>query len=340
MSENHIDTLHLSGLASSIMDTWTGGMIERPPPRLASGFVLAAVSAIAFGLSGPIAKGLLDAGWSAGAAVAGRILIAATVLVLPGALAMRGRWHVIPRNIGVVFAYGAIAVAGCQLSFFNAVRYMPVGVALLIEYTAPMAVVGWLWLRHMQRPSAKTVLGGAISAVGLVLVLDLVSGGSVDPIGVLWALGAMAGLAVYWIMSGDEDSGLPPIALAAGGLLVGGVILVLAGLVGIVPFAATSADVVLAGSAFPWWIPVVALGVITAAIAYVCGIAAVRRLGSRLASFVGLTEVLAALVFSWLLLDQTPGPIQIVGGLFILFGVVLVKLGEKRMAALSDTLNT
>ena len=74
--------------------------------------------------------------------------------------------------------------------------------------------------------------------------------------------------------------------------------------------------------------PIVGLGVIAGAIAYIPGIVAARLLGSRLASFVALLEVLFALVFAWLLLDQLPGPVQLAGGVLVLGGVVLVKLGE------------
>jgi len=73
---------------------------------------------------------------------------------------------------------------------------------------------------------------------------------------------------------------------------------------------------------------------VTAALAYVTGIEAARRLGSRLSSFVALSEVLAALVFSWLLLDQVPHAVQFLGGALVLTGVVVVKLGESdRMSA-------
>ena len=53
--------------------------------------------------------------------------------------------------------------------------------------------------------------------------------------------------------------------------------------------------------------PLLVLGLVTAALAYATGIAASRRLGSRLASFVALLEVVAASCFAWLLLDQLPG---------------------------------
>ena len=68
----------------------------------------------------------------------------------------------------------------------------------------------------------------------------------------------------------------------------------------------------------------------TAAVAYVTGVAAGRRLGSRLASFVALSEVVAGVLWAWLLLGELPLPVQLLGGLLILAGVVCVKLGETR----------
>ena len=170
--------------------------------------------------------------------------------------------------------------------------------------------------------------GAVVALVGLVLVLDLLSGADLSVVGVLWALGAMIGAATYFVMSAEEGNGLPPLALAAGGLIVGGVTLLLAGLVGLVPMATSSEAVEFVGATVAWWVPVLALGVITAAVAYVTGIAAGRRLGSRLASFVALSEVVMSLVFAWLLLGELPRPVQLLGGVVILAGVVMVKLDE------------
>ena len=59
------------------------------------------------------------------------------------------------------------------------------------------------------------------------------------------------------------------------------------------------------------------------------GILGARLLGSTLASFVGLTEVLFAVLFAWLLLAELPGVLQLVGGAVLLSGVVAVRLGER-----------
>lgn len=314
---------------------------DRPVIRRSStttGLAFAVASAVSFGLSGALARGLLDAGWTAGSAVAARIGIAALVLAIPGALALRGRWHLLRGSALTVAVYGVAAVAGAQLCYFYAVSYMQVGVALLIEYTAPVAVVTWLWLRHGNRPNRRTVVGAVIASLGLVLVLDVISGAALSTTGVLWALGAMVGAATYFVIGADTDNGLPPISLAAAGLVVGGVVLLAAGWLGVLPMHTTRVDVVYNGHTVVWWVPVLALGLVTAAFAYVTGIEAGRRLGSRLSSFVALVEVLMALVFAWLLLGELPRAVQMLGGLLVLAGVVVVKLGEGSSAVTVEPL--
>ncbi|MGN6252266.1 MAG: EamA family transporter [Marmoricola sp.] len=300
---------------------------------MAGGLGLAVLSAASFGLSGALARGLLDAGWSAGAAVAARVTIAAVVLAVPTLALLRGRWPLLRRSAGTVVVYGLVAVAGCQFAYFEAVGSMTIAVALLLEYTAPVAVVGWLWLRHGERPRPATVAGAVLAAAGLVLVLGVLDGVSVSTAGLLWALGAMAGAATYFMLSAEESHGLPPLVLAGGGLLTAAVALGLLGLVGAVPMHATTRAVRYDGHLVAWWLPLLGLGVVSAALAYVTGIAASRRLGSRLASFVALGEVLAALVFAWLLLGELPRAVQLLGGVLVLAGVVLVRLGEGQAVA-------
>ena len=300
----------------------------RQPRRTATGLALAVVSAASFGLSGPLAKGLMATGWSTGAAVTVRVGLAAALLAAPAVLALGGRWWLLRSNAGLLLAYGGISVAGAQFAFFNAVEHLPVGTALLLEYTAPVAIVGWLWLRHGHRPGPQILVGALICGFGLVLVLEVFSGGEINLVGVAWGLAAMAGTACYFLLSAREGNGLPPLVLAEGGLLVGTALLALCGLIGFVPMTFTTTPVQYADGTVPWWVPVLGLGVVTAALSYTTGIAASRRLGARLASFVALTEVVAALVFAWLLLAEVPGPVQALGAGLILAGVVVVKLGE------------
>jgi drug/metabolite transporter (DMT)-like permease len=298
--------------------------------RARAGLAFAVLAAASFGLSGGLAAGLLDTGWSPAALVVCRLGVGALALTGPAVVALRGRWYLLRANAGFLLAFGLVAGAGVQFAYFNAIDRLPVAIAILIEYVAPVAVVGWLWARHRQTPTRLTVTGAAVAIAGLLLVLDVFSVGSVDGIGVLWALGGMVGCAFFFVVSSREDNGLPPLVLAAGGLVVGTIALGLAGLFGLVDMTAGTADATYNGVAVPWWLPVLALGVVTAGVAYVSGILATRALGARLASFVALLEVLFSVIFAWLLLGQLPTAIQLLGGVLLLGGVIVVRAGEPR----------
>ena len=261
-----------------------------------------------------------------------RVGLAAVALTPFGLVALRGRWILLRRNLGLLAAYGVVAVAGAQFCYFSAVQHMQVGPAILIEFTAPAAVVTFMWLRHGERPGRTTLAGAGLAALGLVLVLDLASGADLSIRGVVWSLGAMVGCATYFILSADDDNGLPPLVLAWGGLVVGAVGLGALALVGVLPMHASLGMATYAGSEVAWWVPLLALGLVSAAVAYVAGIAAGRRLGSRLASFVALLEVVASVIWAWLLLDELPGLVQLFGGVLILAGVEAVKLGESSVS--------
>jgi len=298
-----------------------------PRTGLGAGLALAVVSAVTFSLSGPLAAGLFATGWSPGAVVLVRVAVGALVVLPFGVVALRGDWSPVRRNLRLLLGYGALGVAATQFCYFAAVQHMQVGPALLIEYSSPAAVVAWLWLRHGQRPGRTTLAGIALAAAGLVLVLDL-AGARLDPVGVAWALGAMVGVSAYFLLNARTDTGLPPLSLAAGGLVVGAVLLGLLGAVGVMPVTASADPVTLADTVVPAWAVLAALGVVTAGVAYVTGIGAGRRLGARPASFVGLLEVVSAVFFAWVFLGELPRPVQLVGGLLVLAGVVVVQQGE------------
>ncbi|MGQ7312195.1 EamA family transporter [Microbacterium arabinogalactanolyticum] len=300
--------------------------------RVGAGLLVALGAAFSFGMSGAWARGLIDAGWTPGAAVTARVWVAALVLLVPTILALRGRWSVLRRNAGMVIGYGLLAVTATQLFYFQAVAVMDVGIALLVEYTAPIAVVLWLWLRRGEKPTRRSILGAVIAFAGLVLMLDILTGARVDAAGILWSLGAMVGAATYFVLSAREDTGMPPIVLAGSGLLLGAIGLTVAGVTGILPMAFTFGDVAYRFGTVPWFVPVLAIGMLATALAYVLGIASTRMLGSRLASFVALAEVVAALLFGWMLLGQLPEPLQLLGAALVLAGVVVVKLGEPAVA--------
>lgn len=300
--------------------------------RPTAGLWIALVSAATFGVSGPFAKSLLEIGWSPGAAVGLRIGGAAVVLLVPALIALHGRWSTLRGNALTIAIYGITAIALCQLFYFSAVQRMSVGVSLLLEYLAPVLLVGYLWLRSRTAPHALTIIGSGTAILGLLLVLDLAGDARLDPVGVLFGLAAAVCLMVFFLMSARVDETLPPIVMAGGGMVVAaGTILVL-GLTNIMPFRFVFSDVRLAGGTYSWIVPVVVLVLVATVAAYVTGIVAAQRLGSKVASFVALTEVMFAVLAAWLILGELPRPVQLIGGLLIVAGVVCVRVDELRSA--------
>lgn len=297
-------------------------------PRNAVGLGLALFSAATFATSGTFADSLMQTGWTPGAVVTFRVTLAALLLTPAAVIALRGRWHLLRAAGPAVLAFGVVAVAGCQLFFFTAVQHLDVGVALLLEYSGILLVVLWLWARHGQGPRRLTVIGGGAALAGLVLVLNPGTGG-IDPVGIFWGLLAASGLATYFVLASRTDDVLPPIALAWGAMVVGAVVLIASDLAHAVAFRVETHDVELLHRSMSWVVPIVGLGLIAAAIAYAAGIAASRRLGAKVASFVGLTEVLFAVLIAWVALGQAPGVLQVVGGLVVLVGIALVRADER-----------
>ncbi|HEY2306386.1 MAG TPA: EamA family transporter [Streptosporangiaceae bacterium] len=299
--------------------------------RGGTGLGLALLSAAAFGTSGTFASALISAGWSPGAAVLARIVVAALILTVPAVLRLRGQWALLRRSAGRVAAYGLFAVAGAQWCYFNAVARIPVGVAVLLEYLGVVLVVGWLWLRHGQRPRRLTIIGGVVAIAGLAMVLNLAGTAGLNPAGVIWALLGAVGLAIFYVLSaGDEEEPLPPLVMTWAAMCVGTAALAAMAGAGLLPLTASVEDVLVFGHQVSWIVPVLGLSLVAAVISYIAGIGAARRLGARLASFIGMAEVLFAIGFAWLLLGQLPTPVQFLGGGLIMAGVAMVRLGELR----------
>ncbi len=307
--------------------------------RFRVGMLFAVGSAVSFGMSGPLAKSLMVAGWSPTAAVLARLAGGALVLAVV-ATVVKPDWLSQARaHARTVVLYGLIPVAGAQLCYYNAVAHLSVGVALLLEYTAPVLVIGWVWATTGRRPSGRMLGGVALAVIGISLVLDVAHGARVDAVGVAWGLGAAICAVCYFMMSDEvtaDGTGLHAMTLAAGSLIVATVAVGALGALGVMPLRFTADDVVIAGATLPWLVPVVVLGVLATAIAYLLGISGVARLRPSFASLMGLGEVLFAVVAAWLLLDEHITTIQAVGGIVVLLGLALARPADNAREDLSS----
>jgi drug/metabolite transporter (DMT)-like permease len=301
------------------------------------GLLIGILASLAFGTSGAFIKPLLEAGWSPAAAVTVRASVAGLVLLPFALVSLRGTWSSVRRAKWRILAMGLVGVAATQLVYFAAVQRIPVSTALLIEYLAPLLLVGLAWAMTRRMPKAVVLIGSVVAIGGLVLI---VGNGSIGPgglaapdgLGLLFAALAAIGCAAYYVIAARPSDGLPPVAFASIGLLLGGAVLGVVGATGLIPFTATFGDVPFFGATAPWWLPLGIVAVIGTALAYATSIAASEMLGSRLMSFVGLLEVVFASLFAWLMLGEGLTLVQLLGGALILAGIAFVR-SEKRVDA-------
>ena len=121
------------------------------------GVVAGLVAAAAFATSGPVAKPLFEAGWTPGGAMLFRLGIGAVLLAGPALHQLRGRYALLRAEWRVVLTFGVVAVGGCSTLYYLAVDRLPVAVALLLEYAAPLLLIGYAWVRTRRTPPCPRV---------------------------------------------------------------------------------------------------------------------------------------------------------------------------------------
>jgi drug/metabolite transporter (DMT)-like permease len=297
--------------------------------RVSTGLLIGVLASVAFGTSGALAKPLMEAGWSPAATVTVRAGLAGILLVPFALAALKGKWGTVWTARWRILGMALIGVAGTQLVYFAAIQRIPVSSGLLIEYLAPLLLVAGVAIATRRMPRAIVLIGSAVAIAGLVLIIGPVGGG--DPLGYVFAGVAAVGCALYYVIAARPARGLPPVAFAAFGLVLGALSLGIVGLTGLVPFDIVLTDVNALGGIVPWWVPLLVLAA-TTAVGYAFSISASQVLGSRLMSFVGMLEVVFASLFAWVLLGEALGPFQLLGGVLILAGIACVR-SERRADA-------
>jgi drug/metabolite transporter (DMT)-like permease len=150
-------------------------------------------------------------------------------------------------------------------------------------------------------------------------------------------MGGMAATAAYYLIAAKPIPGVNPVGLSGVGLLIGAVTLGLGTAVGLLPVHIATTDVPLLGLTVSVWIPPFLAGVVATAIPYVSSLTGSRILGSRLASFMGLLEVVAATLYAWLLLGEQLTLLQLAGGGLILAGIACVHADPGRAPSVDQS---
>ncbi|MBB6568498.1 EamA family transporter [Kribbella sandramycini] len=297
------------------------------------GLGFAVFSAVTFGGSGPFAKALISAGFTPQQAAWVRILGAALLLV-PLVLALRGSAGLRAARASwkPLVLYGLTGIAGCQTLFFIAASRLPVGVALMLEFSGPVLVV--LWLKFGQKVSVprSAAIGVGIALLGLATVAEVWSGLTLDLVGLLAGLAAAACQATYFILI-DKLTGIAdPLVMTAAGSVVGAVVLTLIAVPWQTPWHVLTSTIAFGERQAPGWLLATWLIVVSTVVAYLAGAAAVQRLSAAIGGAVAYIEVVAASLFALILLNERLTTNQIIGGAIVLLGAFVAQSSVGKVA--------
>lgn len=247
---------------------------------------------------------------------ADRPLFTGLMRALPAGLVLLALARVLPRGAwwGKAAVLGALNIgAFFPLLFLSAYR-MPGGMAAVVSSVGPLFVVGLSALLLGQRPTARSVITGAVAAFGVSLVV-LQAAGTLDLVGVLAALASTASMSAGTVLTkrwGRPD-GAGPLALAAWQLTAGG--LLIAPLALLIEGAPPALD----GRAVGGYLY---LALANTAVSYWLWFRGIGRLTATQVTFLSPLSPLTAAVVGWAALGQALTPVQL-AGMALAFGATV-----------------
>ena len=287
------------------------------------GTVLVLCAAVGFGSSGVLSKPVMSAGFTPQQVAAMRVGLAAVALLGGAAVLRPGMLRVRRDQLGLLLAYGLIGVGGVQLCYFAAIGRLPIGIAMVLEFTSPVLVALWVrFVRGTPMP-AGAWLGTAMAMAGLGMVAQVWEGLRLDAVGLLAGLGTAVCSAAYFLL-GERSAGTHhPLGLVTWGMVIGAISLFVLVPPWTLPAAAFGRQTALGA---PVWTLLVAVALFSTAMAYLLGITALGFLPSTAASVLGLAEPVIATTLAWLLLHESLSPVQLAGAAVLLAGAATVEL--------------
>ena len=298
---------------------------ERPAePRAFVGYLMVLAAATLFAVNGPVSKIILDNGVSSlrlsevrstGAFVG---LAVALVLLAPH------RLRVSAREIPLLVVFGVCGLAFVQWFYFVAIHRLEIGVALLIQYIAPLLVA--LWARFVMRRVVRRRiwLALALALVGLSFVLELGTNADLDGLGVGACLLAAVTYALYILLAEREVGRRDPVSLSAFGFLFAALFWAI-----VQPWWSFPFGVVDDTAAGAWDVPVWALMawmIVLGTIApFGLIVAALRYVSATRVGIIAMVEPVAATLVAFLWLGEELSAPQLAGGGLVLAGVVLAQ---------------
>lgn len=301
---------------------------EPHAPQAVLGYSMVAVASALFAFNGVVSKVMLAAGIGSqqltevrcAGAVAGLALIAA--VMRPTSLRVR------PRELGVIAALG-VALALVQWSYFFAIHRLEIGIALLIQYVAPILVA--LWARFVLGESVRRRIwvALALSLSGLTLIVELWHGGKLSGAGISAAGVACLCFAAYILLAERGVRERDPISLPAWGFFFATLFWTVAAPWWNFPAARVDDRISLLGhlasTHLPIWLLMLWMVVLGTIVPFALVVGALRHISATRAGITAMLEPVAAIAIAWAWLGESLDPVQLSGGVVTLLGITLAQ---------------
>lgn len=300
---------------------------DRRPLR---GYAMVWAAALLFGLNGTVSKVVLESGITSLELTQVRSTGAFLGFALALGLIAPARLRVTLRELGFLVVFGITGLAFVQWFYFLSIHRLPVGIALLIEYLAPLLVA--LWARYVfHEPVRRRIwIALALALVGLSLIVELWSDSStLDGLGIAAALAAALAYAVYILMAERGVRTRDPISLSCYGFLFAALFWLVVQPVWQFPFGRVDDDVSLLGKldslAAPVWLLLLFVVVVGTMVTFALVVSALRHVSATRVGIVAMLEPLAATAVAWLWLGEALGAAQLAGGAVVLAGIAIAQ---------------
>ena len=301
----------------------------RTDERTRLGYAMVATAAALFAVNGSVSKVVLDSGLSSVDLAQIRASCAALGLLAFLLAFARPNLRVSRRELLFLIAFGVVGVALVQWLYFVAIHNLPVGIALLIEFTAPLFVALFARFVYRELIRRRIWVAVALCITGLALVVEVWAGVAFSTVGVTAALGGAFGLTAYLLMAEHERRDRDAVSLSFYGFLFAALFWAVVQPLWNFPWSVLDDTVSLQGNlseyTAPVWLLVGFIVVVGTMITFSLLTGALRHVSATRASIVATLEPVLATVVAWLWLGETFGTAQLVGGAVVLAGIFLAQ---------------
>ena len=301
----------------------------RPDDRTRLGYAMVATAATLFAINGSVSKVVLDSGLSSLELAQIRATCAALGFLAFLVAFARPRLRVDRRELLFLAAFGIVGVALVQWLYFVAIHNLPVGVALLIEFTAPLFVALFARFVYKERIRRRIWVAVILCIAGLAVVVEVWAGIAFSTVGVTAALGGAFGLTAYLLMAERERRHRDPASLSFYGFLFATLLWAVVQPLWEFPWDVLGETVSLQGNlsehSAPVWLLVGFIIVVGTMVTFSLLTGALRHVSATRASIVATLEPVIATVVAWIWLGETFGATQLIGGAVVLAGIFVAQ---------------